>query len=90
MIESSKRHVLCPECEGEGYLEQIIGEDHSGMGGISPVTVEGRCEDCDGEGLKGCAWCGQTPAFLYDPSCDVECLSCHEYYQHDGDAGGGE
>ena len=90
--ESSKRHVLCPECEGDGYFERIVGEDHSGMGGISPITVEVRCEDCGGDGLKGCAWCGDTPAFLHDPSCDAECLSCREQLledQGDPDTGQG-
>ena len=83
-----QRHVLCPECEGDGYFERIVGEDHSGMGGISPITVEVRCEDCHGEGLKGCAWCGDTPAFLHDPSCDAECLSCREQLLEDqGDPG---
>ena len=53
------------------------------MGGITPITVEVRCGDCGGDGLKGCAWCGDTPAFLHDPSCDAECLSCHEQLLRD-------
>jgi|TARA_R110001606_G_C14843519_1_gene586085 DnaJ-class molecular chaperone len=72
------RPVRCAECEGAGTFERVVGEDRSGMGGVSPITAEAGCEDCNGEGLKGCAWCGETPAFQYDPTGDVECLSCHK------------
>ena len=72
------RPVRCAECEGAGTFERVVGEDRSGMGGVSPITAEAGCEDCNGEGLKGCAWCGETPAFQYDPTGDVECPSCHK------------
>lgn len=40
----------CPECEGHGEAEYVIGEDRSGMGGISPICRYVRCERCDGTG----------------------------------------
>ena len=33
---SDKIKVAC-DCDG-GYWERIVGEDRSGMGGISPIT----------------------------------------------------
>lgn len=66
------RVVYCDECDG-GIVERIIGEDRSGMGGISPVTRDERCEECE-EGLVTCEDCGATPS--YKVGGEVLCEDC--------------
>ena len=73
---SDKIKVAC-DCDG-GYWERIVGEDRSGMGGISPITRTERCEDCDGSGLVGCSDCGETPSFQVMPGSDPLCIGCIE------------
>lgn len=65
--------VECDECDG-GIVERIVGEDRSGMGGISPITKDYPCEECE-DGLLGCHDCGETPAYQA-PSFDRLCLDC--------------
>ena len=65
--------VECDECDG-GVVERIVGEDRGGMGGISPITRDEPCEECE-DGLLGCQDCGETPAFNA-PSFDRLCLDC--------------
>ena len=67
------RPVRCAECEGAGTLERVVGEDRSGMGGISPVTRDERCEECE-QGLVTCEDCGATPSFKVGG--DVLCEDC--------------
>ena len=82
-IEEGGVRVPCGECEGTGVTERIVGEDRSGRGGITPVTREELCRECDGDGLEGCAWCGTTPAYQIHSSHDAECIECIERLHDD-------
>ena len=40
----------CPECDGHGHFEAVIGE-RQGIGGIEPIIRTTTCEDCDDDGF---------------------------------------
>lgn len=42
--------IECPECEGACEFVRVIGENASGLGGISPIERYTRCGRCDGAG----------------------------------------
>ena len=66
--------VECEECDG-GVVERVVGEDRGGMGGISPVTRDEPCEECE-DGLLGCTQCGETPSFNSPELGERLCLDC--------------
>jgi|APSaa5957512535_1039671.scaffolds.fasta_scaffold557787_1 hypothetical protein len=72
------RPVECGECEG-GIVERIVGTIQSpGLGGpYEPDIREYECEECVGEGMKGCAYCGATPAYIFEPTAEPLCEPCN-------------
>ena len=48
------REKPCLECDGEGYWLRVVGENTSGLGGISPITRTVKCEECGGTGKVEC------------------------------------
>lgn len=51
--------IECPDCEGYGSTERLTGHDYGGMGGGKILSVEERCETCDGEGVRPCEHCDE-------------------------------
>lgn len=47
----------CPECEGAGYLERIIGEGRTSIGVVYPIVRAETCIVCDGTGAARCDHC---------------------------------
>ena len=41
---------VCPECDGACEFETVVGENRSGLGGISPIVRYSKCKRCGGLG----------------------------------------
>jgi len=59
----------CPECDGKG------GTSYRVRTGAETKICRDKCLTCDGEGVRGCDYCGQMADDLYEHG-DVLCRAC--------------